>query len=250
MGKLQTVPSPATALHGRHLPRLETGDHLDQATFHARYAAMPPDFRAELIGGVVFVPSPLRLEHGVSHALVMGWLIHYWIATPGTQVWDNATAILGDDSEPQPDAVLIIEPHSGGRTSVSEDGYATGPPELIVDVASSSESIDLHRKRRDYEQAGVLEYVVVVLRQRVVRWFVLQDGTYREVEADAQGLFKSSVFPGLWLDTPALLRLDGRQVMATLQHGIETPEHAACSLADRGHQGRDQLPRYSVVYVQ
>jgi Uma2 family endonuclease len=94
-------------------------------------------------------------------------------------------------------------------------------------VASSSESIDLHAKRRDYEQAGVLEYVVVVLRQRVVRWFVRQDGTYREVEADAHGLFKSTVFSGLWLDAPALLRRDVRQVMATLQHGIETPEHAA-----------------------
>jgi Uma2 family endonuclease len=227
MGKLQTVPSPSTALHERHLPPLEAGDHLDQATFHARYEAMPPDFHAELIGGVVFVPSPRRLEHGVSHALVMGWLIHYSIATPGTQVWDNTTAILGDDSEPQPDAALIIEPESGGQTSVSEDGYATGPPELIVEVASSSESIDLHAKRRDYEQAGVLEYVVVVLRQRAVRWFVLQDGTYREVGADASGLFKSSVFPGLWLDAPALLRCDIRQVMATLQHGIETPEHAA-----------------------
>src|SRR5262249_24787272 len=147
MGKLQTVPSPSTALHGRHLPPLEAGDHLDQVTFHARYEAMPPDFRAELIGGVVFVPSPLRLEHGVSHALVMGWLIHYWIATPGTQVWDNTTAILGDDSEPQPDAALIIEPERGGQTSVSEDGYATGPPEFIVEVASSSQSIDLHAKR-------------------------------------------------------------------------------------------------------
>ena len=114
-----------------------------------------------------------------------------------------------------------------GGSQVSDDGYATGPPELIVEVASSSESIDLHAKRRDYEQAGVLEYVVVVLRQRVVRWFVLQDGTYREVEADAHGIFKSSVFPGLWLDAPALLRLDGRQVMARLQHGIETPEHTA-----------------------
>ena len=227
MGKLQTVPSPSTALHRRHLPPLEAGDHLDQATFHARYEAMPPDFRAELIGGVVFVPSPLRKEHGSHHALVMGWLTNYWIATPGTETLDNTTAILGDESEPQPDAALIIEPESGGQTSVSEDGYATGPPELIVEVASSSESIDLHRKRRDYEQAGVLEYVVVVLRQRVVRWFVLQDGTYREVEADASGLFKSRVFPGLWLDAPALLRRDGRQVMATLQHGIETPEHAA-----------------------
>ena len=96
-----------------------------------------------------------------------------------------------------------------------------------MEVASSSESIDLHAKRRDYERAGVLEYVVVVLCQRMVRWFVLQDGTYREVEADAHGLFKSTVFPGLWLDASALLRLDVRQIMATLQHGIETPEHAA-----------------------
>jgi Uma2 family endonuclease len=227
MGKLQTVPSPSTTLHGRHLPPLEAGDHLDQATFHARYEAMPPDFRAELIGGVVFVPSPLRSEHGEAHALVMGWLTHYWIATPGTRVRDNATAILGDDSEPQPDAAFVIDPESGGQSSVSEDGYATGPPELIVEVASSSESIDLHAKRRDYEQAGVLEYVVVVLRQRVVRWFVLQDGTYREVDADAHGMFKSRVFPGLWLDAPALLGFNGRRVMATLQHGIETPEHTA-----------------------
>jgi Uma2 family endonuclease len=227
MGKLQTVPSPSTTLHGQHLPPLEAGDHLDQATFHARYAAMPPDFRAELIGGVVFVPSPLRSEHAESHALIMGWLTYYWGATPGTRVRDNATAILGDDSEPQPDAALVIDSERGGQSSVSEEGYATGPPELIVEVASSSESIDLHTKRRDYEQAGVLEYVVVVLRQHVVRWFILQDGTYREVEADARGLFTSSVFPGLWLDAPALLRLDVQQVLATLQHAIATPEHAA-----------------------
>src|SRR5262245_65859234 len=225
MDRLQTAPALPTVVSILHLPPLEAGDHLDQATFHARYEAMPPDFRAELIGGVVFVPSPLRSEHGVSHALVMGWLTNYWGATLGTQVRDNATAILGEESEPQPDAALIIEPEHGGPSRLSEEGYATGPPELIVEVASSSESIDLHAKRRDYGQAGVLEYVVVVLRQRVVRWFVLQDGTYREVEADAHGLFKSTVFPGLWLDAPALLRLDVRQVMATLQHGIETSEH-------------------------
>ena len=121
--------------------------------------------------------------------------------------------------------------HSPARIAasacVSEDGYATGPPELIVEVASNSESIDLHAKRHDYEQAGVLEYVVIVLRQRGVRWFVLQDGTYRKVEANTRGLFKSTVFSGLWLDAPALLRRDVRQVMATLQHGIEMPEHAA-----------------------
>src|SRR6266851_320525 len=103
MGKLQTAPSPYIALTVPHLPHLEAGDHLDQATFHKRYEAMPSGFRAELVGGVVFVPSPRRSEHGEYHALVMGWLTHYWIATPGTEAWNSATAILGDFSEPQPD---------------------------------------------------------------------------------------------------------------------------------------------------
>jgi Uma2 family endonuclease len=209
------------------MPRVEAGDHLDQATYHERYKAMPPGFRAELIGGVVIVPSPLLPEHGECHALVMGWLINYSIATPGTRVRDNATAILGPTSEPQPDATLIIDPSYGGQTSIAADGYATGAPELIVEVASSSASIDLHAKRRDYEQAGVVEYVVVVLRQRVVRWFVLQAGAYREATAGAGGIFTSTVFPGLWLDAVALLQLNGSLVMDTLHRGLTMPEHAA-----------------------
>ena len=124
----------ATVSHTTHttlrLPLLEAGDHLDQATFHARYKAMPPSFHAELIGGMVIVPSPLSRGHGVYHALVMGWLTQYWIATPGTLTWDNATTILGEASEPQPDGALIIEPACGVQTGLSEDGYATGAPEL------------------------------------------------------------------------------------------------------------------------
>jgi len=178
-------------------PPLEAGDHLDQPTFHERYEAMPPAFRAELIRGVVIVPSPLSPGHGFYHALVMTWLGNYWIATPGTKTGDNMTTILGEASEPQPDGALIIDPAAGGQTGLSEAGYLTGPPELIVEVASSSVSIDLHAKRRDYEQAGVLEYVVVVLRQNIIRWFVLQDGTYQEMFADADGIFRSRVVPGL-----------------------------------------------------
>jgi Uma2 family endonuclease len=221
----------ATVLHAAQvtsrIPPLEAGDHLDQATFHERYEAMPPAFRAELIGGMVIVPSPLAQGHGVYHALVVAWLGNYWIATPGTQAADNVTTILGELSEPQPDGVLIIEPASGGQTGLSEAGYMTGPPELIVEVASSSASIDLHTKRRDYERAGVLEYVVVVLRQGIIGWFVWQSGTYQDMAADTDGIFRSRVFPGLWLHADALLRLDGAQVMAVLQQGLATPAHAA-----------------------
>jgi Uma2 family endonuclease len=209
------------------LPLVEAGDHLDQVTFHERYKAMPPAFRAELIGGVVIVPSPLSRGHGVYHALVMTWLGNYCIATPGTLTADNTTTILGETSEPQPDGMLIIEPAAGGQTGLSEDDYTTGAPELIVEVASSSASIDLHAKRRDYEQAGVLEYVVVVLRQQFIRWFILQNGTYQEVSPDADGIFRSRIFPGLWLHANALLQLDGITVMDVLRQGLTTPEHAA-----------------------
>jgi Uma2 family endonuclease len=188
---------------------------------------MPAAFRAEPIGGIVIVPSPLSSGHGFHHALVMAWLVNYWIATPGTKAGDNMTTILGETSEPQPDGALLIDPACGGQTGLSEDGYLTGAPELIVEVASSSASIDLHAKRRDYEQAGVLEYVVVVLRQRLIRWFILQDRTYQEISADADGIFRSRIFPGLWLHTNALLQLDGATVMDVLRQGLTTPEHAA-----------------------
>ena len=209
------------------IPRLEAGDCLDQATFHERYQAMPADFHAELIGGMVIVPSPLSSEHGQYHALIMGWLTNYWGATPGVRAQDNATTILGDASEPQPDGVLLIDREHGGQTALSEHGYTVGAPELIVEVASSSESIDLNAKRRDYEQAGVLEYVVVVIRQQTIRWFALQDEVYQELQADVDGVFKSTVFPGLWLHQEALCQLEVSQVMATLRQGVAAPEHAA-----------------------
>jgi Uma2 family endonuclease len=110
----------------------------------------------------------------------MTWLGHYWIATPGTLTADNTTTILGERSEPQPDGVLIIEPAAGGQTGLSEGRIYDGSARVDCEVASSSVSMDLHAKRRDYEQAGVLEYVVVVVRQQVIRWFILQNGTYQE----------------------------------------------------------------------
>lgn len=221
------MASTAHAPTIRALPSVEAGDHLDQVTFHARYAAMPASFRAELIGGMVIVPSPLSRGHGLHHMLINGWLCQYWLATPGTLAWDNVTTILSEEDEVQPDAGLIIEPACGGQTGVTEDDYTIGAPELIVEIASSSASMDLHAKRRVYEQAGVQEYVVVVLRQRAIRWFVRQEGVYEPMAAEADGVYKSRLFPGLWLHAESLLHLDGGQLMAVLQQGLATPEHAA-----------------------
>ena len=95
---------------------LVEGQRLDQPTFHALYEAMPPGTRAELIDGVVYMPSPVGLAHGRAQVPVIVWLDYYAEKTPGVQVLDNATTILGWKSEPQPDALLRILPECGGRT--------------------------------------------------------------------------------------------------------------------------------------
>jgi Uma2 family endonuclease len=209
------------------LPPLEPGDHLDQKTFHARYEAMREDFRAELIGGVVYMPSPLKPPHGNMHASLMGWLFTYAAATPGVAVFDNTTQILGPKSEPQPDGCLLILPEKGGQVREDEDGYFEGAPELIVEVASSTEAYDLHSKRRDYERAGVKEYLVVALRQARVFWFVSRRRKFHELAAGPDGILRSKVFPGLWLEPAALLRRDGKRLLEVVQQGLTSPEHAA-----------------------
>jgi Uma2 family endonuclease len=208
------------------LPPLEPGDHLDQRTFHARYEAMPDGVRAELIGGVVYMPSPLKPRHGKHHAKLIAWLSDYEQATPGTEVYDNTTIILGEDSEPQPDAYLIVLPEKGGQTHL-KDEYLVGSPEFIGEVASSTESYDLHSKKADYERAGVREYLVVALRQARIFWFVSRQGKFEPLPPGTDGIIRSEIFPGLWLDPAAFLRLDMARVLEVLRQGLATPEHAA-----------------------
>jgi Uma2 family endonuclease len=209
------------------VPRLENGDHLDQKTFHARYEAMPKGVKAELIGGRVYIAaSPVLTPHGRPHGQLMAWLANYQAATPGTDALDNTTTILGDDSQPQPDACLLIVPECGGQTR-EKDGWVTGTPELVVEVASSSESYDLHEKRDDYERYGAREYVVYAARQERVYWWVRRGKRYEELEAGAEDVFRSETFPGLWLDAAALVQANGGKTLETLRQGLATPEHAA-----------------------
>jgi Uma2 family endonuclease len=208
------------------LPRLEPGDHLDQKTFHERYEAMPPGTRAELIGGIVFMPSPLLRPHGRTQKLLVRWIDEYEEATAGTEAFDNASTILDADAEPQPDVCLLITSPTHGQTR-DEDDYIVGAPEFVAEVASSSEAIDLHRKRADYERTGVREYLVVALRQQRVYWFVRRDKHFEELPPGDDGILRSEAFPGLWLDPAAVLRVDRRRVLEMLRQGLAAPEHAA-----------------------
>jgi Uma2 family endonuclease len=208
------------------LPPLIEGQRLDQPTFHARYEAMPPGTRAELINGVVYMPSPVRLEHGLAHGPAYGWLDYYRENTPGLEALIDTSTVLSFRSEPQPDVQLRVLPEYGGR-SRDDEGYVHDAPELVVEVSKATRYVDLGPKLEDYERAGVLEYIVRAVAPDEVFWFILRKGRFVDLEPGADGICRSEVFPGLWLDPVALLAGDTRRLRAVVDLGCATPEHAA-----------------------
>jgi Uma2 family endonuclease len=197
---------------------------MNQPEFHRRYQAYPDDVKFELIGGIVYMASPLRYPHGSYSqelSLVFGL---YRVATPGVEAADNATVILGEESEPQPDIALRLLPEYGGQSYVNEDEYLVGAPELLAEVAYSSRAIDLNQKRDDYERAGVQEYLVFSIEERQLYWFHFATG---KMIRPREGVSRSRVFPGLWIDNAALAARESARLIEVAQQGLASSAHAA-----------------------
>jgi len=223
-----TSTTSGTSLSPAKLPPLESGDHLSRDEFERRFDATSDLKRAELLEGVVFVPPPLGFRsHGSPDAAVHTWLGVYRSRTLGTRCAANCSVRLDLENMPQPDALLMIQPECGGQALISKDDYVTGAPELIVEVSSSTASIDLNTKLRVYRRNQVREYLVWRVRDQAFDWFVLRGSDYERLPPDERGILKSAVFPGLWLDSAAMLRDDLTEVLRVLDTGTASPEHAA-----------------------
>jgi Uma2 family endonuclease len=220
----RTAPGPGSR---PRIPPLENGDRLTRGEFERRYNAMPKHVKAELIEGVVYMASPARFEsHSHADGRFATWLGVYQSATPGTDFGPNATVRLALESEPQPDSVLFIRPEFGGQVRFSDDDYIEGAPELVVEIAASSVSLDLGPKRRAYAAAGIREYIVWRTLDDAIDWFTLRDGAFVPLDPDADGVIKSQMFAGLWLDVAAALRRETAGILTALQRGLSSPEHA------------------------
>ncbi|MDB9313431.1 Uma2 family endonuclease [Spirulina sp. CS-785/01] len=206
-------------------PPLENGDRLSYREFERRYAAMPDDQKAELVEGVVYMASPLKFTtHAKPHADLIGLLWTYKMATPPTEIGIEPTVRLDSDNEVQPDGVLLIP---GRQTELSPEGYIQGPPELVMEIAASSAAIDLGDKKRVYRRNGVEEYLVWQLFEQRLDWFYLEEGVYQSLSPDEEGILRSRIFPGLWLNQPQLLQNNLAAVLETLQAGLRAAEHQA-----------------------
>ena len=223
---MATGLKPQTNSKREPIPPLCAGDRLSRDEFERRYQAMPEIKKAELIEGVVYMPPPVTAEgHGKPHFNLVGWLAFYQAQTPGVDGGDNSTLRLDLENEPQPDVFLRILPKHGGQSQNTPDDYVAGAPEFLAEVSRTSASYDLHDKFEAYRRNGVREYLVWRVLDGEIDWFVLRKRRYVRLSAAPDGVLKSEVFPGLWLDSPALLSGDFARVYRVLQEGLASPEH-------------------------
>jgi hypothetical protein len=173
------------------------------------------------------MPPPMRFDHGDTSRLVAGLFFHYQWKTPGISGGDGVTVKLDLRGEPQPDHLLRIPAELGRESRVDDQGYLTGAPELVAEVARSSRSFDLNQKKTDYERVGVGEYVVIELTPNRIHWLVHRRRHFQILKPGRDGIFRSEVFPGLWLDSEAIFAEDLDRLVHVLDQGLASPEHAA-----------------------
>jgi Uma2 family endonuclease len=239
-GVEQATQSAEVAHWPNGVPPLENGDRLSRAEFERRYERHPEIKRAELIEGMVYVSSPVHYGHGSIHIYVATWLGTYTATTRVLKAADNTSLRLDQDNYVQPDLCAWMP---GARIrlvpSSDEGSILEGVPDLVVEVAASSASYDLHHKMNVYRRNGVREYLVLLIYEREARWFVWQEGEYRQLVPDEQGILRSAAFPGLWLDTTRFWSEDQLGVLETLRQGMETEEFRAFVQRLRG-EGRNE----------
>ncbi|MEI6233947.1 MAG: Uma2 family endonuclease [Planctomycetota bacterium] len=208
-------------------PTLRDGEQLLREDFMDRWEALPTVKFAELIGGTVFLRQfPLSLDHSDGGGEIYYWLKTFTLATPGCFANSEATWYMRDDA-PAPECSLRILPEFGGQSSTfvrNGKRFGIGAPELVVEVSLATLRYDMSVKKELYRKAGVREFICVQPEASKIQWFRLGATHYVETKPKA-GIYRSTVFPGLWLDGAALLAGESARILDVLRDGLKSPEH-------------------------
>jgi len=223
-----SVEPPRAPPRNRAIPPLVDGQRLSGVEFMRRYENMPEIKKAELVEGLVHImASPVRYDvHGNPHSL-MQTCVGFYAVMMGLGHADNTTIYLSESDIYQPDGALFKHRRDGGDVLMNEKGYLEGAPELIVEVCASTTPADLGKKKDIYLRSGVAEYIAWCTEEIAFNWWMIENGVYVPLPADADGIRRSRIFPGFWLHEKALLAGDGMRVLAVLQEGIKSVSRSA-----------------------
>jgi hypothetical protein len=204
------------------------GDRLSRDEFERRYDAMPDLKKAVLIEGVVYLmPEHGHYHLGEARAKLIGWMGQYEYRIQGIEGSCNGSIRMEPESMAQPDVTLFLLPENGGRVLISDDDYLEGGPELVAHVVASRASYPRHANLSLYRRNGIRECLFWSVLDRDIEWLALREHGYDALREHEDGILRSEVSPGLWLDPDALIEDDCPALIDVIRRGLDTPEYTA-----------------------
>ena len=183
--KTQTPTPPVTATPPRmtYEEFLEWGDGI----------------RAEWVDGEVIVMSPASNPHQSLMAFLGALLLHFVEAKQLGRIFlpPFQMKLSTRPSGREPDLLFIAK----GKLSNLKQNYLDGPADLVVEIVSpDSQARDRGDKFYEYEEAGILEYWILdQTRKRAEFYHLGDDGTFKLIDSDENGVYRSRTLDGLGL---------------------------------------------------
>ncbi len=168
-----------------------------------RYERLPEVKRAELLEGTVCVHPPLIYSLSHRRTLLTYLLVRYQMLHPETETVGNTTWLIDGENVAQPDSSYRVK--RGGSSWLDQEGFLRGVPEMVFEVTS-----DIHSRKDLYQRVRAQEFVHWRVEFEAIDFYRLDSGSgvFLKEQPDADGVWRSWVFPGLALDVDALFRND------------------------------------------
>lgn len=163
-------------------------------------------------------------EFGVHQSVLLTDLAlcinRYRLFSPGWYVCVAAKIQFSSEESEVPGLVAMVNYGSRKQCQVHDEVFH-GAPNFVLDVFESVEDSDFLRRRERFCKFGVHEYLVAIVDEPVgLIWHRLDGNSYRIVEPDDDGIFRSHALPNLWLPRKELQDRDWWAVLGCIERGV------------------------------
>ncbi|MFN4219137.1 MAG: Uma2 family endonuclease [Candidatus Bipolaricaulia bacterium] len=169
-------------------------------TYEEFLAWCDEDTWAEWVDGEVVMVSPASLPHQEIKRLLVAILQAYVEQRDLGEVLDAPfqMRLVELQRGREPDVLFIAKEHLDRL----KETYLDGPADVVIEIVSpESGPRDRGEKYYEYEAAGVREYWLIDPDRQHAEFYLLnRQNRYELISPDAQGIYRSDVIAGFWLN--------------------------------------------------
>lgn len=176
--------------------RVEVAERMGVEEF---FRDAPEDQKAELIDGVMIMPSPPLTIHEQLFSFLFRLLGGYTEELELGEILGSRTAVALDaNNAPEPDILFV----SADRRHIIQEKGVMGAPDLVIEILSAGTvRYDRGTKFDAYERAGVRElWLIDPYGPTGTEFYCLEGGRFQPFISDADGILRSAAVSGFWID--------------------------------------------------